>query len=116
MQLHACLQRGALWGSRREEQVTLQETGGAERSQLPSVPAAPDLSRDGFSITQRQEHCRTAFAFSILSVTKASRCILAMAASRSAPGEAGEEQGGMPVAVPTSPCPAPSQALTHHCF
>lgn len=110
-QLRACLQRGALRGSRERRADNPTVKRGEQRG-----CSAPGFGRDGLAITQRQEHCRAVFAFSILSVTKASRSLLAMAASASAPGVAGKEQGRMPAAVPTSPRPVPCQALTHHRF
>lgn len=99
----------------RGEQITPQGNGGAERSQLPSTPAAPGFRSDEFSITQREEHFRAAFAFSIFSVIKASRSIMALAASTSVPGVAGKEQGRILVAVPTSPPPCPLPG-THPLF
>jgi len=72
----------------------------AWRKAAPSLPWV--LPEKGSSLTQRQEHCAAALAFSIFSITMASCSYWDLAASSLAPGVGGKRQGRTPAAAPAS--------------
>lgn len=95
---------GGLQGQRRADNPTLKQ---GEQRGLGSPWVLPET---GFYVTQRREHCTAALAFSIFSVTQASRSIWDLVASSLAPRVEGKQQRRVPAAAPVShPPPHPAR-------